>query len=99
MKLLLDTNAALWFALDHPSLSQPAKLAIEASGNEVLISPASHWEIAIKISLGKYKLHAAGCLRSWASVVIDSNYTNRFTASARPNWASSATTMIGPSGR
>ena len=31
--------------------------AIQDIGNEVYISPASHWEIAIKISLGRYRLH------------------------------------------
>ena len=27
------------------------------AGNELLLSPASYWEIAIKVSLGKYTLH------------------------------------------
>jgi PIN domain nuclease of toxin-antitoxin system len=30
--------------------------AIQDMGNEVCVSPASHWEIAIKISLGKFRL-------------------------------------------
>ena len=30
--------------------------AIQDVSNEVYISPASHWEIAIKISLGRYRL-------------------------------------------
>jgi PIN domain nuclease of toxin-antitoxin system len=30
--------------------------AIQDVGNEVCVSPASHWEIAIRISLGKYRL-------------------------------------------
>ena len=33
---------------DRPLISEP--------GNEVVISPASYWEIAIKIRLGKYSL-------------------------------------------
>jgi len=30
--------------------------AIQDTGNDVYVSPASHWEIAIKISLGRYRL-------------------------------------------
>ena len=55
MKLLLDTQAFLWFLLDDDRLSNPARTAIEQT--EILyLSPASHWEIAIKIALGKYAL-------------------------------------------
>ena len=56
MRLLLDTHAFLWFVLDDAKLSLPARQAIESVDNEVLISLASYWEIAIKISLGKYRL-------------------------------------------
>lgn len=55
MKLLLDTHAFLWFLLDDERLSIPARTAIEQT--EILfLSPASHWEIAVKIALGKYTL-------------------------------------------
>ena len=55
MKLLLDTHAFLWFLLDDERLSTSARTAIEQT--EILhLSPASHWEIAIKISLEKYVL-------------------------------------------
>ena len=55
MRLLLDTQAFLWFLLDDERLSSPAKTAIEQT--EILyLSPASHWEIAIKIALGKFAL-------------------------------------------
>jgi len=55
MKLLLDTHAFLWFLLDDERLCTSARTAIEQT--EILyLSPASHWEIAIKISLGKYVL-------------------------------------------
>lgn len=55
MRLLLDTQAFLWFLLDDEQLSTPARTAIEQA--EILyLSPASHWEIAIKIALGKYAL-------------------------------------------
>jgi PIN domain nuclease of toxin-antitoxin system len=56
VKLLLDTHALLWFLLDDPRLSANGRSLIEDPGNDLLISPASLWEIAIKISLGKYTL-------------------------------------------
>ena len=56
MRLLLDTHAFLWFALGDPQLSAPATVLISDPTNEVLVSPASYWEIAIKISVGKYTL-------------------------------------------
>jgi PIN domain nuclease of toxin-antitoxin system len=56
MRVLLDTQAMLWFLLDHPQLSSPAKVTIEDPATEVEVSPASYWEIAIKIRLGKYAL-------------------------------------------
>lgn len=56
MRLLLDTHTFLWFILDDPQLSTRAKELIIEPDNEIVISPASYWEIAIKISLGKYSL-------------------------------------------
>lgn len=56
MRILLDTHTFLWFVLDDSRLSRQARTIIEDPEVEVLISPASYWEIAIKISLGKYSL-------------------------------------------
>jgi PIN domain nuclease of toxin-antitoxin system len=56
LKLLLDTHALLWFYLDDPKLSDAARLIILDPANVKLVSPASYWEIAIKVSLGKYIL-------------------------------------------
>lgn len=56
MRLLLDTHAFLWFILGDPRLSGKARTQIEDVSNEKLVSPASYWEIAIKISVGKYTL-------------------------------------------
>lgn len=56
MRVLLDTHAFLWFVLDDPKLSDLASSLISDPQNEVLVSPASFWEIAIKVSLEKYRL-------------------------------------------
>ena len=56
MRLLLDTHTLLWFYLGDPQLSAAARLLIEDAANTKLVSPASYWELAIKIGLGKYTL-------------------------------------------
>jgi PIN domain nuclease of toxin-antitoxin system len=56
MRLLLDTHSFLWFLLDDRKLSKTAKDSIADPDNDIEISPASYWEIAIKISLNKYSL-------------------------------------------
>ena len=56
MNILLDTQALLWFLLNYSRLSGKAlEIIIDADGL-TLVSPASLWEIAIKISLVKYAL-------------------------------------------
>ena len=56
MRLLLDIHTVLWFYLSDPQLSPTASAAIMDPANEKWVSPASYWEIAIKISTGKYVL-------------------------------------------
>jgi PIN domain nuclease of toxin-antitoxin system len=56
LRLLLDTHTLLWFALMDPQLSGTATSLIMDPANEKLVSPASYWEIAIKISVKKYAL-------------------------------------------
>ena len=56
MRLLLDTHTFLWFLLDDPQLSPTARDFIINPANDIEVSPATYWEIAIKISLGKYEL-------------------------------------------
>lgn len=57
MRLLLDTHAFIWFANSDPQLSDRAKGLIENADNDIFLSAASLWEMAIKVSLGK--LHIA----------------------------------------
>ncbi len=57
MRVLLDTHTFLWFVLNDPQLSVPAKDVIDEPANDVLVSPATYWEIAIKVSKQKIDLH------------------------------------------
>ena len=56
MQLLIDTHILIWFLEGNKSLSRPHRQIISDSQNDVFISIASLWEIAIKISLGKLTL-------------------------------------------
>jgi PIN domain nuclease of toxin-antitoxin system len=51
--LLLDAHALLWWLADDPTLDRPAFGAIQDPLNDVLVSAATIWEIAIKRALGK----------------------------------------------
>lgn len=55
MRVLLDTHAFIWWVEDRDSLSPRARKIIEDSGNVVLVSAASAWELASKVQLGKFK--------------------------------------------
>jgi PIN domain nuclease of toxin-antitoxin system len=56
VRLLLDTHALLWFDAGDANLSARAREMIEDRSNEVYISHASAWEVAVKVSLGKLTL-------------------------------------------
>jgi PIN domain nuclease of toxin-antitoxin system len=53
MRLLLDTCTFLWLISDAPRLSGRARELFRAPDNEVYLSAASAWEIAIKHGLGR----------------------------------------------
>ena len=56
MKALLDTHAFLWWNLDDPQLSDTAREFISDGRNEIFLSAASVWEIAIKYGKGRLEL-------------------------------------------
>ena len=60
MRLLLDTHSMYWDIEDELQLSGRARTLIQDASNEILVSPASCWEIAIKISIGKWRLNRDG---------------------------------------
>lgn len=53
MRVLLDTHAFLWALTAPERLSTRARKSIEDEDNEVHVSAATVWEIAIKASLGR----------------------------------------------
>ena len=52
MRLLLDTNIALWITTDRRALPAATRQLIDRAA-AVLVSAATVWEIGIKVALGK----------------------------------------------
>jgi PIN domain nuclease of toxin-antitoxin system len=52
--LLADTHVVFWAMMERARLSQTARAALESEQNDVFVSVASAWEIAIKVGLGKW---------------------------------------------
>jgi PIN domain nuclease of toxin-antitoxin system len=53
VRLLIDTHILLWWDRQLRSLSRPLRTAIEDEANDIFVSAASIWEIAIKRTTGK----------------------------------------------
>jgi len=66
MRLLLDTNALLWWLADDRKLSDEAREAIGNVDHSVYVSAVTVWEIVIKRRLGKLELPD-----NWAEVVAN----------------------------
>jgi PIN domain nuclease of toxin-antitoxin system len=56
VKVLLDTHCWLWSLSEPQKLNMEARRVLESADNEVYLSAASAWEIAIKHALGKLDL-------------------------------------------
>ncbi len=56
MRLLLDTHVWLWMLAAPERLSPAARRIVVSTDNELFLSAASAWEIAIKHALGKLTL-------------------------------------------
>ncbi len=69
MKLLLDTHTLIW-AVDQPNqLGAAATTALQDPANDLLLSAASIWEIAIKVGLEKLTLSLP--YRQWIAKAMD----------------------------
>ena len=57
-RLLLDTHALIWFVSNDPNLPVSTRDKIE-SADDVFLSIASLWEMAIKLNIGKFPLQGS----------------------------------------
>lgn len=53
MKILIDTHILIWHGENNVKLTAGALALLDDPANEVFVSHASLWEIAIKVGLGK----------------------------------------------
>jgi PIN domain nuclease of toxin-antitoxin system len=68
MRLLVDLHSPIW-AVDDPSrLGSAAMVALQDPANELLVSAATVWEIAIKVGPGKLTLSSS--YRDWMNRAI-----------------------------
>jgi PIN domain nuclease of toxin-antitoxin system len=56
VKVLLDTNALLWWLADSPRLDAKARALIADPDHEILVSVVSLWEVVIKLRIGKLQI-------------------------------------------
>jgi PIN domain nuclease of toxin-antitoxin system len=85
--VLLDTHAFLWWIADDPRLSSKARTTV-TNADDVFLSVASCWEMAIKVSLGRLTLpqpvdrfvskHVG--LNQFALLAIDLEHASRVAA-------------------
>ena len=77
MRLLLDTHTLLWWLDGDRRLSRKARALIAETGNTVLVSAASAWEISTKARLGKLPgaldvaADVAGCVAGQGFASLD----------------------------
>ena len=63
MRLLLDTNVLLWWALDENAERSNAGRLIADPANEVLLSVVSLWEVVIKQRVAKLDIALDALIR------------------------------------
>jgi PIN domain nuclease of toxin-antitoxin system len=68
MRILLDTHALIWYVDQDHLLSARAHAAITNAANDLLLSAATIWEIAIKVGLNKLSLSMP--YRQWMDKAI-----------------------------
>ena len=56
MRLIVDTQSWLWMMVDRRRFSQATQVRLERGDDDIVVSLASCWEIAIKYSVGKLPL-------------------------------------------
>jgi len=68
MRVLIDTHALIW-AVDQPTqLGKAAAAAIQEPSNELFLSAATVWELAVKVGLKKLTLSMP--YRDWMNKAI-----------------------------
>lgn len=65
--ILLDTNALLWLTSEPDRIAESAREVLVDQANELFVSAASAWEVAVKTRIGR--LDGAPLLSAWSEVL------------------------------
>ena len=86
MRLLLDSNALLWWLDNDGPLMLDARELIDDVENEVVVSVASVWELAIKSARGRLSVpdNLLALLDAQEVEVLDITAVHAFHAAALP---------------
>jgi PIN domain nuclease of toxin-antitoxin system len=77
VRLLLDANAFLWWRAGSPQLPSRVSDQIGDPNNDIVVSIASLWEVAIKCALGRLRF-----LEDFEEVMTDEGFALLNIASA-----------------
>ena len=72
MRLLVDTHVFLWMAMVPTRLSDRVRALLADGTNELFLSDASIWEIAIKYQTGRLELSSEPSL--WVPLRVERHY-------------------------
>ncbi len=92
MRLLLDTHVFLWLQTEPERLGDYLDL-VAGESNDVLVSAASAWEIAIKVSVGRLELpepphaYVPDRLRASGLVAMPLTHAHALTVATLPTFA------------
>jgi PIN domain nuclease of toxin-antitoxin system len=62
VKILLDTNALIWWLKDDPKLGSNARSIIANRDSQILVSIVSFWEVTMKWRVGKMEFSGSHLL-------------------------------------
>jgi PIN domain nuclease of toxin-antitoxin system len=68
VRVLLDSHTLIWAVDDPAKLGPTATTTLQNPANELVVSAATVWEIAIKIGVGKFTL--SGPYRMWMNQAL-----------------------------
>jgi len=71
MRLLLDTHTLLWHYSDSARLGREAAVVLSDARNDLFVSMASLWEMAIKSNIGKLRIPGSSLHRLMDYLVGD----------------------------
>ncbi|MEZ4960396.1 MAG: type II toxin-antitoxin system VapC family toxin [Saprospiraceae bacterium] len=73
MNYLIDTHVLIWFGETSPQLPERIRVLIEDTSNNIFVSTAAIWEMAIKMALKK--LEVTYTLSQWEYMLLRNQFS------------------------